>query len=100
MPITRLIHFQGKTQSVSAWAYEKNLSVTSLFGRLRNGWSIESALTEPQVSRHECGKRGSRITMAMRYRGLVGRNETPAKDVVRKSDIACSSDMLYLPSTR
>jgi hypothetical protein len=42
----RLTH-DGRTQCVSAWAREMGLSATTLVARLRNGWSVERALTAP-----------------------------------------------------
>lgn len=43
----RNIGFQGKIQSLSAWAEELEINVRTLWGRLNRGWSIERALTEP-----------------------------------------------------
>ena len=44
----RNITFNGKTQSVSAWARELNINRTTLRRRLNDrSWSIERALTEP-----------------------------------------------------
>lgn len=40
-----LVTYEGKTQSISAWAREKGLSIQTLAGRLRKGWSIEKAFT-------------------------------------------------------
>lgn len=43
---TRLITFRGKTQCMKDWAEEMGLGYACLISRLRNGWSIERALTE------------------------------------------------------
>lgn len=43
-----MLTFDGKTQSLSNWAREKNLSRTSLSLRInRDKWSVERALTTP-----------------------------------------------------
>lgn len=46
--------FDGKTQCLSAWAEELKMDKRTINGRLRMGWSIERALTEPI---HSCGRR-------------------------------------------
>jgi hypothetical protein len=43
----RLFTFEGRTQTASQWAREKNLNLRTLYGRLRIGWTIERALTAP-----------------------------------------------------
>lgn len=43
----RNVTIGSKTQSVSAWAKERGLSVPTVFGRLRRGLSIIDALTLP-----------------------------------------------------
>lgn len=44
----RLITFQGKTQTMTQWCREKNITRGSLVGRLDVlGWSVEKALTTP-----------------------------------------------------
>lgn len=43
----RLIKHNGKTQCLTVWAEEFNISVCLLFDRLRNGWSMEKSLTTP-----------------------------------------------------
>ena len=43
------ITFHGKTQTLSDWAQEINISRTTLHARLRRGWSIEQALTTPTM---------------------------------------------------
>jgi hypothetical protein len=44
----RLITFDNKTQSVSEWAREYNITTNLLFGRLNMGWDLERALTQPK----------------------------------------------------
>lgn len=39
--------FQGETHTVSEWAQMKKMSASTLRARLRTGWSVERALTEP-----------------------------------------------------
>ena len=43
----RLVEFDGRTQCMSAWAEESGMSIQALYQRLKRGWSIERALTEP-----------------------------------------------------
>ena len=43
----RNIEYDGRMQSVSAWAEELGINVVTLFGRLYRGWPVERALTEP-----------------------------------------------------
>lgn len=62
MSARRLYQFNGKIQTVTEWAIELKISRDALFQRLRQGWSIERALTTPTVSRKECGLRGSNVT--------------------------------------
>jgi hypothetical protein len=45
--MTKPLTFDGRTQSMSAWARELNTSQQALAHRLRNGWSVEQALTTP-----------------------------------------------------
>lgn len=42
----KLITWNGKTQCISAWGKEVGLGEGTLLLRLKNGWSIEKALTE------------------------------------------------------
>lgn len=41
----RLLTFNGKTQSMSAWAEEVGISYGTLKSRFRAGWTVERALT-------------------------------------------------------
>lgn len=41
------ITFNGKTQTLSQWADETGIKKFNICGRLRKGWSVERALTEP-----------------------------------------------------
>ena len=44
---TRLLSFEGKTQSMSAWSREKRIPISTLCSRLnRSGWSVERALNQ------------------------------------------------------
>lgn len=43
----RLLTFQGKTMGVTDWARELGMGRTTLLLRLKAGWSIERALSEP-----------------------------------------------------
>ena len=41
----RFLTYNDKTQTVSQWAKELNINCSTLFGRVRNGWNTERALT-------------------------------------------------------
>jgi hypothetical protein len=45
---TKMITSEGKTQSVSEWAREKHLVVSTLSYRLRTGWPVTDALNAPE----------------------------------------------------
>lgn len=47
----RHLEFRGETKTLSDWARTAGLRVALLHGRLKKGWSIERALTEPVHSR-------------------------------------------------
>jgi hypothetical protein len=52
----RLIEFNGRTQCITAWAEELGMNVGTLRGRLKEGWSVEKALTYPvHKSRRDVG---------------------------------------------
>jgi hypothetical protein len=42
-----------RTQCMSAWAEELKWDPKAIFGRLRLGWSVERALTEPMRERRK-----------------------------------------------
>lgn len=42
-----LVEFQGRTQTATQWAREVGMNYQSLLWRLKHGYSIERALTEP-----------------------------------------------------
>jgi hypothetical protein len=41
------ITFNGKTQTITQWAHELNISANTLSGRLSKGWTVERSLTTP-----------------------------------------------------
>ena len=43
----RQIKYKGKTKSIVEWAKEYNLSYDALNVRIKRGWDIAKALTEP-----------------------------------------------------
>lgn len=43
----KLVTYNGKTQCVAAWAEDVGLSTNALSWRLRSGWAVERALSEP-----------------------------------------------------
>lgn len=53
------IEYAGKSQTATQWAEEFNISPSTLLGRLRCGWSVEAALTEPtKQKRHSLTYQG------------------------------------------
>ncbi len=59
----QLIEFQGKKQSLSEWAREKGINFSTLYGRLRKGWSVERMLSA-DTEGHADGRR-------LEYKGKV-----------------------------
>lgn len=59
---SRLVTYEGRTQTLSQWTKELGVNRTLLEGRLRLGWSIEDAMTLPvgkgkQNRRHDLDNR-------------------------------------------
>lgn len=53
------IEFNGKAQTLRAWAEELNMPWPTLYDRInRNGWTIEEALTIPLGGRRKRNKKG------------------------------------------
>lgn len=50
----RLITYKDKTQSISMWAREFDISIKALRSRLDNGWQWEAALTTPIKTKQLC----------------------------------------------
>lgn len=49
--------YNGKTQSIKAWADEVGLARPALYDRInRHGWSVEEALTIPKGGRRKAAK--------------------------------------------
>lgn len=44
------ITFNGRTQTLSQWADELGMKYGTLFSRIKDGWSVERALSEPVIS--------------------------------------------------
>ena len=49
----RMLTFKGKTQCLTDWANELGMQPDCLYGRMRNGWTVERALTTPTLKRSE-----------------------------------------------
>lgn len=47
---SRLLTFEGRTQTVAEWAHERDINVRTLRGRLSTGWTAEEALSRPASS--------------------------------------------------
>ncbi|MEK7178579.1 MAG: hypothetical protein AAB721_02915 [Patescibacteria group bacterium] len=45
----RLITFRGRTMTAAAWARKVGISYAALLDRLKDGWSVRRALTEPST---------------------------------------------------
>jgi len=41
------LEFEGRRQTIAAWALEKDIAVPELYRRVRAGWTAEEALTTP-----------------------------------------------------
>jgi hypothetical protein len=52
---TRYLNFQGRQQSVSQWANELGMGVSTLFERLAHGWCIAKALRTPVAKKQRRG---------------------------------------------
>lgn len=50
--VNRLLEHDGRTQCMAAWADEAGMSIQSLYQRLKRGWTVERALTEPIKGSH------------------------------------------------
>ena len=53
MPKPITIEYDGRSQSVSAWARETGLSISLLLSRLRHGWPASEILTTPINERRD-----------------------------------------------
>lgn len=47
---SRLYAFNGETKCLSEWARLRGISISSLYTRIKRGWSIEDALTVPPIT--------------------------------------------------
>jgi hypothetical protein len=43
----RVIEMNGRKQTISEWSREVGFKVAAIWMRLKRGWSVERALTEP-----------------------------------------------------
>ena len=58
--VNRLLHYNGKTQSMKEWADDSGLCYSTLNSRLRYGWSIERTL-EAKIRKINLPNRGFEI---------------------------------------
>jgi hypothetical protein len=58
-----MLTWDGRTMAAPVWASLLNLSLSTLRGRIKQGWSDERALTEPVTDRNK-GRRASAATRA------------------------------------
>lgn len=54
----RVICFKGESKTASEWARDIGISANSLYIRLKNGWSIEEALTTPPL---KCNRKYAKV---------------------------------------
>lgn len=59
--VPRMLVFEGREQSISAWAREKGFRIGVIIGRLNNGWTVERALTEPVNAHRKADESGTSI---------------------------------------
>lgn len=52
----KLIEFRGNAQNQKQWAREMGIHQTTIAGRLRNGWSVERALTQVPENRGQANR--------------------------------------------
>jgi hypothetical protein len=55
----RHLTYRGKTQTLREWSDECGISVGTLWARLKSGWPIEEALTQPLWTLSEAAKKGA-----------------------------------------
>jgi hypothetical protein len=74
---TRMLEYQGRVQTLRAWAEEFDINPRSLSERLRRGWDLHRALTWPGVLNYETGREKYKAEAkrlwalnSRRYRGL------------------------------
>jgi hypothetical protein len=70
----RLITFNGRTLTLSAWAREIGIAMPTLSRRLNAGWTIEATLTCPVISSNpvkpkEAGPVGGKPRVFLTYNG-------------------------------
>lgn len=49
----RFYEWRGERLTLTDWSAKLGISPTTLFGRLREGWTLERAFTEPLIPQHE-----------------------------------------------
>jgi hypothetical protein len=58
--MTRWITHQGHCRALCAWAERTGIKASTIAGRLNAGWTVDEALTRPEMSRAAAGRRGAR----------------------------------------
>lgn len=84
---TKMLTFNGKTQSIRQWADDLNMSVAGIQYRLRAGWSVADALSRNPDSGRKVLRKKPRKSAAMRVFKYDSRGNT-IRQYVSISDAA------------
>ena len=100
-----LLTWRGETLSVKEWAGKVGITTTSLHARLKNGWSLDDALTLPKgVHRSNPEKEARRAAKLearrKRQERKLARMEVMGKRFLRKMARACWCRGCYLYFTK
>jgi hypothetical protein len=65
----RLLTYNGETHPLSEWAEKQGMTTITLWGRLKNGWSLEEALTTPPESRAHVDYKNPKVHQPLTFNG-------------------------------